>query len=92
MNNLDFLKFMDMLEDKGVDVFDAELSIKHKNGRQEICIKGNPLSVLGAAEELAAKAINSACDKAPLSREDAYMVFCENLKGLLKLQGSKRKE
>lgn len=92
MNNLDFLKFMDMLEDKGVDVFDAELSIKHKNGRQEICIKGNPLSVLGAAEELAAKAINSACGKTPLSREDAYMVFCENLKGLLKLQGSKRKE
>lgn len=34
MNNLDFLKFMDMLEDKGVDVFDAELSIKRKSGGQ----------------------------------------------------------
>ena len=32
MNNLDFLKFMDMLEDKDVDVFDAELSIKRKSG------------------------------------------------------------
>ncbi len=92
MNNLDFLKFMDMLEDKGVDVFDAELSIKRKSGGQEICIKGNPLFVLWAAEELAAKAINSACSKTPLSREGAYMDFCENLKGLLKLQGSKRKE
>lgn len=92
MNNLDFLKFMDMLEDKGVDVFDAELSIKRKSGGQEICIKGNPLSVLWAAEELAANAINSACDKTPLSKKDAYMVFCDNLKGLLKLQGSKRKE
>lgn len=92
MNNLDFLKFMDMLEDKGVDVFDAELSIKRKSGKQEAYINGSALSVLVAAEELAAKVINSACDKTPLSKKDAYMVFCDNLKGLLKLQGSKRKE
>lgn len=76
---------MDMLEDKGVDVFDAELSIKCKSGKQETCINGSALSVLVAAEELAAKVINSVCGKTPLSREGAYMLFCKNLKGLLEL-------
>lgn len=92
MNNLDFLKFMDMLEDKGVDVFDAELSIKRKSGKQEAYINGSALSVLVAAEELAAKVINSVCGKTPLSREDAYMLFCKNLKELLELQETERKE
>lgn len=82
MKYSDFEKFVAAMKEMQVN---AELSIKIRNGKEEICIMGSTADILVSAEELAAKAINFACKGTPLSKKDAYAEFCEGLKGWLKL-------